>query len=610
MTRIYELSPIQALYSTVERDRLYDTLRRVVESTPSDAYMKIFIIRERARIPITEEEKMRVNVYRTIIEAVNIPPVVEYTILESVPVPRIVRTYADYVELYNGKLATTLVIVDVRYEMSEYALLVEALSRIGDLESFSHIAILIRNVGRKIFKYLESARERFSYRRSQESKLYVERESQLIEEGFLAVTQGDTILMTVPVIVLADYDIKTLEEDVKYVKNELETRGFTIWRPRYLHDIFYSLDVLKIRRGLYLTATSFVRVFTPAVSHRVVEEDGILVGLAVPTREPVIFNPFVHTNPHILIAGRTGSGKSFFTKCFIRRLVAKYGSNVEVYVIDPEGEYSRIAGPKGLLEQFYTMRLDLVRGCGLDPVKTYLHAVEEEERDRALALIVNLLRELYNIPDIYENELFEAVEKSESIFEIPEKVRSLELRRRLERMYKPPDSKVFSGDPIVVNYPLTIIDLSDVRSCVDDRTLSIVCTLLTAYLRARLVARSGGSYRFLIVDEGWLLFKHRSTAWFIEEAARTFRKRRTSLIFITQSLDDVVKFTEAEPILQNVATYILFNHETTSRAAHCLSSEELDMLRSLGIGFYLLKTDRYVLLTYNEPTRIELEKIR
>ena len=76
------------------------------------------------------------------------------------------------------------------------------------------------------------------------------------------------------------------------------------------------------------------------------ERDGILLGMDLRSRTPIIHNPFNRAamNAHIVVLARSGAGKSFFTKL----LVLREGQvDVPVYLIDPEGEYGVITEALG-----------------------------------------------------------------------------------------------------------------------------------------------------------------------------------------------------------------------------------------------------------------------
>ena len=70
--------------------------------------------------------------------------------------------------------------------------------------------------------------------------------------------------------------------------------------------------------------------------------NGIPLGINMISKGPVIFDIAKRTNYNIAVIGKSGSGKSFTVKILLNRLHQKFPDS-HIYVIDPMGEYGKIA---------------------------------------------------------------------------------------------------------------------------------------------------------------------------------------------------------------------------------------------------------------------------
>lgn len=110
-----------------------------------------------------------------------------------------------------------------------------------------------------------------------------------------------------------------------------------------------------------------LRTVTPAIARAypfsnssVHQVGGVDVGTSTGSKRPNRINPFIIANPHVLVLGTTGSGKGFWVKVFISRLLSAT-SEMNVYIIQAEkDEYT------ALVEALGPDRAQLVRITSLD----------------------------------------------------------------------------------------------------------------------------------------------------------------------------------------------------------------------------------------------------
>lgn len=131
----------------------------------------------------------------------------------------------------------------------------------------------------------------------------------------------------------------------KQVRQKITSSGFRIHSLRCRQiDGFISSNVtrrsnLKVfERGI--NSESLAAVF-PFVFTSILEEDGITLGY---NDYPIILDPWKrsekYVNSNMMIIGKSGGGKSYFTKLLLSNL---YSENSKIFILDPENEYSTLA---------------------------------------------------------------------------------------------------------------------------------------------------------------------------------------------------------------------------------------------------------------------------
>jgi type IV secretory pathway VirB4 component len=121
----------------------------------------------------------------------------------------------------------------------------------------------------------------------------------------------------------------------------------------------------------------------------------------------------------------------------------------------------------------------------------------------------------------------------------PEDTRTRTLARELTRKLGPfygrgPFAGFVDGpNTLTLDTALTVIELSRLRDAPDlqGSLLFALMHLLTQFFAAPARLHQA---KFFIADETWALLKHPATAGVMEEIARTYRKLRTSAIFLSQ----------------------------------------------------------------------------
>ena len=412
-------------------------------------------------------------------------------------------------------------------------------------------------------------------------------------------------------------DLKYREE--KYVKRlkkyllEFDSPSFVqgeLYRFNFKTKIF-GMPVDLINK---ITIDSHsLRLFYPFISDNIMQPGGIFLGINPDTSQPIVYNPYKASNHNIVILGETGSGKSMTTKVMLRRLLQKM-PEAYLYIIDPEGEYSKAT--KLIAPDAQIIKVKPGEPLGLDPFTMLENGTLE------IPEVVSLLMDLYHIPEEFRSnlsgDLVEARHKGiNNIFDFIKYILSKEEYKndqdakskylgRLKAILVPPDNTIFMGEPKELK-DKTIFDLR----AVEDRHLKVVIsTLISAMLIKRLmVDLPDSAKKIFVVDEAWLFTDYPSTMYLFQTIARRGRKRGIIFMFITQKPDDVVKNEVGKTILEQSYTAILLGQREKGaqvlKELYNLTEDEKKYLTEVGSGHGILrlgdiKTKIYVKVTKRE----------
>jgi conjugal transfer ATP-binding protein TraC len=272
--------------------------------------------------------------------------------------------------------------------------------------------------------------------------------------------------------------------------------------------------------------------------------------------ESVGFDPFDNvTNPHMVITGMSGAGKSF-TVGHLAQQVLPLGASMVILDRLPsyqdlcavwDGTYLAMNFQMPLCFNPFYGPLDAEHVAFLTAVLAELASGGTERLNRealnVLADAVAYFAQRWE-PARGEPRLGVFVEEvlQDGAFSAKDALaRRLgkSLARKLSMFHsRGPFAGFFDGPNQLALHPtLTVVELSQLRDAPDLQGGLLFCLLhlLKVHFAApeRLHQR-----KFFVSDETWSLLKHPATAEVIEEIARTYRKLRTSAIFLSQYAED------------------------------------------------------------------------
>jgi len=390
----------------------------------------------------------------------------------------------------------------------------------------------------------------------------------------------------------------------------------------------------ELGRTITLDTSSLASTF-PFISNTLTMPGGAFLGLTG-TGEPVLLDPWSTSleNPHAFIGGISGAGKSYLGKLWLERSLLINGKDGErCSVIDPDGEYLKLAGALGGTivriapgSEHHLNPFDLIPpGCDLE---TYLMEVKRVDR------LSEKIQDLHSLLDLMvadqgtvlgtrekallDRALYETYRKvgissdPRTHYHQPPLLRDLaevlksgicgqdefDLALRLSRYVEGSLAGLFANQTnVALDSHLLIWDIRDIRKDLHPVGIFLIadCIWTQAVYQSQI-------RRCLFVDEAATLIEHPEGGRFLANLSRRARKRYLRLVTMTQSPESFVEDEWGSVVASNAAIKILKKQDLTSVKAVAsrfgLTSGEEQRLLTFGVQEALLFAgDRRVLLS-------------
>ena len=458
-------------------------------------------------------------------------------------------------------------------------------------------------------------------------------------------TNKDRMFYTQVIINVHASSLKELDNKCELISDTCARKGI---KPQVAVEMqkeayITSLPLLKSEyiKNLKNMTTGAIACLIPVGNTGLFHRGGIYYGQMLNrTHSSVVYNtfagpPFV-TNPHVLIAGIAGGGKSVTEKLIVMRGAANGEYSI---ILDPEGEYedtvNMLGGQyiilkPGVKSGINPMDLEIADdGAGRNIVDLYSKKAEirelisvflEKFRGNGLQgveiiIVDEAVGELYTEREINidSNSLFQEVkEEIDGNFHIG-KVKKLmptlsDLREKLikdERTSEVAElMKLITGDGslamfdcqstinlgnrvIGINFKNIADEFSKFFATVN--TLSWIWTKFSNWKLKDLLKR-------VIVDEGWIFTKYKASVSFLEQIARRGRKYKISLVIASQMLNEFLGSDSGKAIIHQCATKIIMKQDPSiaNEVAQFfrLSDSCIDYLSSFDPGQALLLNEQ------------------
>ena len=323
--------------------------------------------------------------------------------------------------------------------------------------------------------------------------------------------------------------------------------------------------------------------------------DGIPLGINNDSDGPIIFDIGKRTNYNIAVIGKSGVGKSFTVKILLNRLMNKFPDS-HVYVIDPMGEYSKIAEFIGIDDVLYLK--DNEDQLGLDPFALL------EPLDAA-----DILAEITNAPDNVRRQFQTYCARAKTFDEfydmIPKKY-----QENLINLKEGPLSRIILGKPKLNTQKKVVMSM---EGATGSDTEQMILLLLLNKIFKICSDLPKKTRKILIIDEAWMLLQMKNAAKYINMIVRMGRKLNITFIFISQRLEDISKEddTGIGKIIDNIETKIILGLEEqaaeTAKTVLRLSKKETGKIKNFSPGHALFFTKNHRIHAKFEATSKEKE---
>ena len=135
---------------------------------------------------------------------------------------------------------------------------------------------------------------------------------------------------------LCSDSLNELKQNSKYLNSLFSALSIKIKPLHFKHDDGFNttepLGIDFLQKNYNFTSSSAKLLF-PFISSNIMDEEGVLVGSNLANSNLVFLDMFNYDSALMILLGKTGSGKSFFTKALSNKL------NIQIDIYDRDGEY-------------------------------------------------------------------------------------------------------------------------------------------------------------------------------------------------------------------------------------------------------------------------------
>ena len=374
------------------------------------------------------------------------------------------------------------------------------------------------------------------------------------------------------------------------------------------------VDQLQIRRNVNTGALSTTFPFTSA---DLTDDHGILYGVNMHNSGLVIFDRFSLENGNSVVFAKSGAGKSFAVKLEILRSLMM---GVEVFVLDPENEYQRMAEAVGGAY----VKLSLGSPTRINPFELP-KVIDAEEADNALRsnliTLHGLLRLMMGgaqsqmlganaqiapaLSPVEEADLDAALIETYAKAGItndplthmstPPTIADLyetllhaggtgpQLAQRLRKYTTGTFAGIFSQQSnIDINNPFAVFNIRDLED--ELRPVAMYIVLNFIWNKTKVDKRK----RILVIDEAWQFMKYEDSASFIFSLAKRARKYALGITTISQDVEDFIESRMGRAIVANASMQLLLKQSPSAidklADVFKLTSEEKKRLSQFPVG--------------------------
>ena len=544
---------------------------------------------------------------------------------QSDPITRykVAQDHPRYAALDNGDLAKAYTITGVSSDL-DFAFLAKDMGRGSVIDLTDEFRIRIEPLERSESKSLIRlhADTLQAKLRLVESAGGTDRELSLeaamAEDAARSIISGAQRLFRVScVFVLREKDLDALRKRAASFWDTTMGLVTELDSPKGIQQTMVTGEGPGALRGAHLLMpTDSVLAFFPFAGLDVIDHDGVFLGTNLQTKGPIVYGLHRRSNPHCLLIGKTGFGKSLLLKSWISRMVTRH-PDLAFMVFDSvkESEYGR--GPDGTYDHSFAgltgakvVRFDPSRPMGLDPLMLFGKKQASSLLSRMAQIGVDerdLRAELSKIVQSQD------VSTARELYDAPMSER---LKLRVDGNLKAL-SFMFEGEP-QKPFMRTVFVLDDLPDDPEVRGSAVV--LSSALAMAALKSLPKEQKKVLLIDEAWsfLATDDRGRLYFSEaldivtEMARTGRSWNIALVLATQYGKDLLG-GQGRTVHESCATKVILHQDPSGQGGGSelaaqlfgLSEQERAFLERADPGFGILVTEQGRVPFFNKVTETE-----
>ena len=451
----------------------------------------------------------------------------------------------------------------------------------------------------------------------------LERSQQAARELFDDITENDQQIFFISVIVVAFAPTKKeLSETVAAIKRVANQHMCTLSVAKFDQEFMFNTALPLCRKDIFydlMYPSGAAAVFLPFDAEEISDENAIFYGLNEKTKSMVLYNRVGKKNNNFngFIFGCAGSGKSFTAKTeMVSVLLNK--PNSQIFVIDPQGEYSPMVKAFGGEElvlspgctsylnpldlnimntdgdpvadkvDFVIGFLDLILSKGRDFLDAEQQSVIDESCKEMYEGYLNLLKqrkETFNpalCPTLMDLQSILS-KKSTKYPNAYKLVKTLQL-------YTNGTYNIFSKRTnIETNNRFISYNIKKLGTNMLD--LGLFVSLNDIFNRI-MINEQKGIYTWVYIDEFHILLNSENTTKFVEKLWKIARKWKGVLTGITQNTEDLWKTTSTRNIFNNTNFVLMLKNSKEDRenlkSLLNLSDTQIEFLRTPDKGHGLL----------------------
>ena|GEM_PF-3845988 len=437
-----------------------------------------------------------------------------------------------------------------------------------------------------------------------------------------------------------------LDKATARVRTVLEGMGVSANIPRW--DMGAALgscyptarDMLGGRGGRIFPSSAVADSYPFILSAmRGASEGDLVAGYNQLNGMPVLFDMFTQPNPHCLVLGSSGSGKSFLVKKLVMNMALQ---GARIFIVDPQGEYKGIVEKMGGRMHVFGpdtgCRINLfdIGGDSYDGRKSAAKAFFNILRGGGTAgdaegLLDKMVDAAYRKRGIYRDDPATHDRPPPTLSDIHDCLDSLAIEARaagdrwraamaesmLARLSPLIEGELryFCGQTTVTDFdaPIVCFDLSHTGAFGQtERALALFIAFDRIFGRARAFPRH--ERKAIVIDEAWMVFGNNED--YVGPMVRTGRKENISVIMADQNAEDLLALdgtgqARGHVVLNNTATKFVFRCEPAALPMlsdrFSVTDAQLGFLRQAQTGDALMLTPSLKLPIYVLASRFEAQ---